>query len=379
MLGLWFGHAALWRLVFGNHVPDDQDLFAGGEPRQFLQLYDDVDLVHDVGAAFDADRLGDLSYPPARRALFKLTLRSGGRKPADASGRSRPAHLPLDDSRGDARSRRLRAGGPVTADQYALLLAGVVTGDGTLGTLHVTAARADEAQLELAAGFVFADHGDTLVAEAEEAGKKAKTLAEHDAEAALFKLIGGDEAGALTLYHAPRPRLAMQMGVGGPVPELRRTCAGIGGREHADARATSGRRAPVAPIHRQQRRRRQFAAASVAVPARATCWRSPAADRSGEQRIVEQVLSDTDVIVASPFVSAIPAGGIGYKRAASDRSVRLTGASTVRVPVAQQGIGPNDVQVVIPAVFFGAQFMAGDVVEFRSPVAGTRSGGPWSR
>ncbi len=370
ILVLWFGHAALWRLWFSSHVPDDQNLFAGGEPRQFLQLYDDVDLVHDVGVAFDSDHLADLSYPAARRPLFKLRYEAVGantltlrvdrdqlrfRWTIPVATPDRIVYAPI---------------GPVTADQYAQLLAKAVTGDGTLGTLHVSAARADEAQLELAAGFVFADHGDTLVAQAEEGGKKAKTLTESNNEAKLFKLIGGDEAGSFMLFHAPRPRLAMQMGVGGPVPELKRTAQNTA----AGTTLTLVPAAVGAPPSRRYTASNDGAGnsprlRSLFVPGDVLGFL--VAGAVVEQRIVEQVLSDTDVIVSSPFTTAIPAGGISYQRVASDRGVRLTGTSPVQVPPPNPGVGPNDMQVVVPATFFGAQFKAGDVVEFRSAAAGT--------
>ncbi|MEP7380595.1 MAG: zinc dependent phospholipase C family protein [Gemmatimonadota bacterium] len=368
VLVLWFVHAVLWRWVFSNHVPDDKDLFAGGEPRQFLQLHDDVGLVHDLAAPFDSDRLGDLSYPPARRALFTLRYEAVGaniltlrvdrdrltfRWTIPAATPDRVVYAPV---------------APVTADQFGLLLASVVTGDATLGTLHVTAARADEAQLELSAGFVFADFGDDLVATAEAEGKKAKTVTERDIEATLFKLIGSDEDGALTLYHAPRARLTQQMGVGGTVPETRRATqpsaagstmtlvpAAVGAPP--SRRYTAGPDgAGNSPLLRALLRRGDVLEIASGVP-------------TGEQRIVEEVLSDTDVVVSSPFLSPIAIGGIGYKRAASDRGVRLAAAATVVVPAPAQGIGPNDLQESGVTRGFGAQFMVGDIVEFRVPLA----------
>lgn len=368
VLVLWFVHAILWRWVFSNHVPDDRNLFAGGEPRQFLQLYDDVVLVHDAGTAFDGDRLADLAYPPAHRALFTLRYEAVGanqltlrvdrdrltfRWTIPAATPDRVVFAPV---------------APVTADQFGQLLASVVTGNAALGTLHVAAARADEAQLELSSGFVFADHGDDLVASAEAAGRKAKTLAERDTEAALFKRIGADEAGAFTLYHAPRPRLAQQMGVGGAVPELRRAVQASA----AGSTLTLVPPAVGAPPSRRYTASNDGAGNSPLLRALfrpGDVLEIASGGPTGEQRIIEQVLSDTDVIVASPFLSAIPAGGIGYKRAAINRDLRLSGAMSIVVPAPAQGVGPNDVQESGVARGFGSQFMVGDVVEFRAPLA----------
>ncbi len=377
VLVLWFVHAILWRWVFSNHVADDQDLFASGEPRQFLRLYDDVGLVHDMQAPFDSDRLGDLAYPPARRPLLKLRWEPEG---------VNTLTLRVDHDRlvfhwtipAATPDRIVFAPvAPVTVEQYASLVARVITGDATLGKLHVTPVRDDEKGLELASGFVFSDHGDDIVGKAEENGKAPVTVAQHDAEAGVPKLIGTDDAGAFTLYHAPRPRLAAQMGRSGVAEEPRRTDQAssggslltlVGGatpRQYHGSNDGAGK----SPLLRKLLRPGDVLEIASGGP-------------TGEQRIVERVLSETDVVVSSLFTSAIPAGGIAYKRAASDHGIRLRGNSTVSVPTPALGIGPNDVQTVIPGRPFGTQFMAGDVVEFstvppqRRTVSAVKDGTP---
>lgn len=361
VLVLWFVHAILWRWVFSNHVADDQDLFATGEPRQLLRLYDDVGLVHDMQAAFDADRLGDLAYPPARRPLLKLRWEPKGVNTLTLRVRHDRLVFHWTIPAGTPDRIVFAPVAPVTVGQYASLVARLITGDATLGTLHVTPVRDDEKGLELSSGFVFSDHGDDLVGKAEEDGKAPVTVAQYNAEAAEAappKLIGTDDAGAFTLYHAPRPRLATQMGRSGVAEEPQRkdqtssvgsllTPVGAASSRQYHASNDGAGRSPL--LRKLLRPGDVLEIASGPPP--------------GEQRIVDRVLSDTDVAVSSAFTSVIPAGGLPYKRAASDRGVRVRGNSTVRVPTPSQGIAPNDVQAVIPGRPFGAQFRAGDVVE----------------
>src|SRR6185295_16613327 len=72
VVALWIGHALLWRYLISSTVPDDQDLLEHGESRRFVRLYDDMSLVHDLGAPAASDKLADLSYPPARRPVVKM-------------------------------------------------------------------------------------------------------------------------------------------------------------------------------------------------------------------------------------------------------------------------------------------------------------------
>jgi hypothetical protein len=348
--GLWFLHAILWRYVFSASVPDDRNELAGGEPRQFLRLYDDVALVHDGKAPLDSEKLADLAYPPARRPLLKLWWQAG----TAPSVKLRIDHDRLvfhwDAPAGTPDQTVFAPVAPSTVDGFGKLLAATVTGDAAKGTLHVKPVRDDEKGLELAPGAVFSDHGD-----------EKTTLADHDAEAALFKDIGTGEATAFTLFHTPRPRLAERMGRNGVAPDGKRSeqaskagsllqTVGANPRQYHTTNATDG----TSPLLRK-------------LLAPGDLLEIASGGPPGQQRVIEQVLSDTDVIVASTFTAAIPAAGIGYKRAASDRGVRVRGTSTVSNPALAQGIGPNDLQGVTLASPFGAQFMAGDVIEVATP------------
>ncbi|MGQ0648979.1 MAG: zinc dependent phospholipase C family protein [Gemmatimonadaceae bacterium] len=360
VLVLWFLHAVAWRYWFSSSVPDDQDLFSAGEPRRLLHLYEDVGMVHDAGTAFDSDRLTDLAYPSAHRPLYKLVWEPVGANtltlrvdrdrltfqftiPAATPDRVVFAPVP-----------------PVTVEQFAALVARTVTGDASLGKLHVTPVRDDEKTLELPAGLTFSDHGDDLVAKAEVDGKAPVTVAQHDAEMVLAKLIGQDDASAFILFHAPRPQLALRMGTSGVAEDTRR-------REQASTPGSLLQPAPALT----PRVHRALPGGGGASPFLRRLLRPgdvleiASGGPTGEQRIVTRVLNDTDVEVSSPFLSPIAAGGIVYKRAASDRALRLTGTSQVVVPTPAQGIGPNDVQPdpLVAVTPFGAQFRVGDVVE----------------
>jgi zinc dependent phospholipase C len=426
--GLWFVHAVLWHKAFSASVPDDRNEFAGGEPRQFLRLYDDVALIHDARAPLDSERLADLVYPPARRPLLKLWWQAG----TAPSVKVRIDHDRLvfhwDAPAGTPDQTVFAPLAPTTVERFGQLLATAVTGTGARGTLHVKPVRDDEKDLELAPGAVFSDHGDAK-----------STQADHDAEAALSKDIGTSEAAAFTLFHAPRPRLAERVGRSGVAADSRRaeqasrvgsllqpvagnpltvriTVAGAVGTAQFTFQSGAG---PVSAATATAPEVAVLALATTLVftpgafvagdswtvtldgivaaaagntsagtlratvtpryrATNATDGTSPLLRRLlrpgdvleiatagpvGQQRIVEQVSSDTEVIVASAFTPPIAAGGIGYKRAAGDRGVRVRGTTPIRTPALAQGIGPNDVQGVVPGQLFGAQFMTGDVVE----------------
>ncbi len=443
VLVLWFVHAILWRKVFSASVPDDRDAFKDGEPRQFLRLYDDVGLVHDAKAPLDSDTLADLAYPPARRPLLKLWWQPGS-APSVKLGFVVDQGLPgervvhdrlvfhWDAPVGTADQSVFAPLAPTTVERFGQLLAAAVTGDAVKGTLHVTPVRDDEKGFELAPGDVFSDHGDDKT-----------TLANHDTEAKSFKELGTSEATALTLVHAPRPRLAERMGRSGVAPEGRRsqeerregsllqpvagnpltvriTTAGVvgvarftfqNGAGPVSAPTATGTRVVLAGVLTTlvftpgafvAGDSWTITPAGVVTAAggntsvggliatitpqyhatNATDGTSPLLRRLlrpgdvleiasaapvGQQRIVERVLSDTDVVVASAFAAAISPAGIGYRRAASDRGTRVPGTSAVQNPALAQGVGPNDLQGVPVAQPFGAQFMVGDVVELATP------------
>ncbi len=350
---LWFVHALLWRYVFSSSLPDDQDVFGDSEPREFLRLYDDMALVHDAKAPPTSDKLADLSYPPARRPILRIWWQAGTAPgvqvrishdrlefhwPAPTGINNQIVYAPIT---------------PITIARYGELLANAITLDGTRGTLHVSPARDDEKDLELAPGAVFSDNGDDQT-----------TVALHNTEAAKFKDVGTSDATAFTIFHSKRPNLAIAMGRTGAAAATKRDAkeskAGcllklISGRLYRSDPAGDG----TSPLLRGL-----FSPGDVIEISPSTGPK--------EQRIIEQVPNETDVIVSSTFTTTIPAAGIQFARAASDRGVRLAKAAQVQVAPITAGIGPNSVQVVLPpppsppnaAPAIGAQFKVGDVVEF---------------
>ena len=365
VLALWFLNAVFFRWVFSSSVPDDQDLFSSGEPRQFLRLYDDVGLVHNLGKPLDSERLGDLAYPPARRAIVKFWWEPVGGQTALVV----IAHDRITFSfPGSAVASRLVFAplAPITIERWATLLASAVTADGVIGKLQVKPVRDDEKGFELPAGALFADNGDSET-----------SLAKHDVAAIAPANIGASETTAFTLFHTPRPRLAEQMGRTGVAPDAMRTpqatvkaglllqaVAGTPRQFHA---TNAGDGSP--PLLRKLFRPGDVLEITTVPP---------------QQRIVEQVLNadptavgprlnETDVVLSSAFpAGAVPAAGIGYRRAAINRSLRLRGTSPVRNAPPAIGNGPNDIQAVVPGTSFGAQFMIGDIVELATPVPARR-------
>jgi Zinc dependent phospholipase C len=353
---LWFLHAVLWRWWFSGHVPDDQAAFSPREPRQFLQLYEDVSLPHDIAAPFESDRLADLVYPPERRPILKLFYVAVG---------ANALTLRIDHDRltfqwtipAAIPPRVVFAPTPaMTVDQYGQLLAKSVTGDASLGTLHVLPFRDDEKGMELSPGAVFSDPGDV----------KDK-LTDHDTDAALFLPIKATEAEAFVLYHTPRPRLAERMGRSGMAVDGKRGAAASAAGSTL-AQAVDG--AGVA-IPRQYHAsndgaghspllRRLFRPGDTIEVATGTA--------NMERRVVERVLGDADLVVSSAFTNP-PGAGVAYQRNAVDRGARLRITTTVRVPPPQAGVGPNDLLGVVPTPF-GSELMRGDVVEIiTTPVA----------
>ena len=348
-IGLWFLFTVLFRWVFSSSVPDDQNDFASGEPRHFLRLYDDVALVHDLGKAADSEKLIDLAYPPARRPIVKFWWVPVGNQTAQVV----IAHDRITFSfPGSAVANRVVFAPlvPITIEKWAALLAKAVTRDAAIGTLHTKPAREDEKAAELSPGTVFADNGDDKT---DKAG--------HDTAAAAPANIGATEAAAFTLFHAPRPQLADLMGQNGVVQDEARlevaSKAGcllqaVGGapRQFHSTNAGDGSSPVLGKL---------FIPGDIIEIA--------SGGPPGEQRIVEQILNDTDIIVSSAFSSAIPGAGIGFKRAASNRGVRKRSASTVTSPPVATGVGPNDIVFDNTAVFVGSDFMVGDVVEIGTP------------
>lgn len=349
VLVLWFVHAVFWRWVFSSSVPDDQDLLSTGEPRQFLRLYDDVSLLHDLAAPITSEKLSDLAYPPARRPLLKLVWQAGTQAklqiqiqhdrlvfhwPGLPAGTDTTVFAPLV---------------PTTVAGFATSLARIVTGDAGKGTLHVTPVRDDEKGAELSPGTVFGDAGDDKTAQ------KA-----HDDAANAFTDIGTTDAAPFTLFHTVRPRLAERMGRSGTAPDTVRAPQGSkpGCQLNAVAGSTVRLRSTAAgdgssPLLRKLFRPGDIIQIATAPP---------------QQRIVQKVENDTDIVVSSPpspALAAAPAAGVGYQRLKSDRTTRVRSAGQVQLPAAATlGIGPNDVVAAAAGNPFGAQFMAGDVVEF---------------
>ena len=298
VLALWFLNAVFFRWVFSSSVPDDKNLFASGEPKQFLRLYDDISLVHDLGKPDTSELLADLSYPPARRAMIKLWWEP--KLGPTLSVKVLHDRLEFQWLGVPAVANRtvFAPVAPITIDKWSALLASHITGDGSVGTLHVAPLRSDEKTIELAAGTIFSDNGDDKTVQAE-----------HDLNASNFKAVGGSEPTAFILYHTPRPRLAVQMGTRGVVPDIARseevtTKAGlllqpVGGgtpRLYRATAATDG----SSPLLRAF-----FQPGDVIEVASA-----PAA-----RRIVESVDNDTDITLSSPFDAAVvfPAAGLALQ------------------------------------------------------------------
>ncbi len=350
---LWFVHALLWRYVFSSSTPDDQNVFANGGPRQFLRLYDDMELIHDAKKDVTSDRLTDLSYPPARRELFKIWWQAGTAAGVQVNIKHDRLEFHWPAPAGIVNQVVFAPIAPITIERYGEQLAKAITLDGTRGTLHVSPARDDEKDLELAPGAMFSDNGDDQT-----------TVALHDTEAAKFKDVGTSDATAFTIFHAKRPSLAIAMGRSGAAAARKRERSEskpgcllkfVSGRLYRSDPATDG----TSPMLR-----RLFSPGDAIEITPATGPK--------EQRIVEQVPNETDVLVSSTFTTTIPAAGIPFARAASDRGVRLAKAAQVQIAPFTAGIGPNTVQVVVPpppsppnaAPAIGAQFRVGDVVEF---------------
>src|SRR5205085_4894565 len=125
----------------------------------FLQLYDDVALIHDLGRPAESEHLADLAYPPARRPIVKLWWEPVGNQAAQVV----ITHDRITFSfPGSAATPRVVFApiAPVTIQVWATLFATAVTGDAAIGTLHAKPFRDDEGAIELSAGFLFADNGD---------------------------------------------------------------------------------------------------------------------------------------------------------------------------------------------------------------------------
>jgi hypothetical protein len=347
---LWFVTAILFRYVFSSHVPDDQNLFANGDPRTFLRLYDETTLVHDLGAAITAENFGALSYPPARRPLFKIwwepavqpnatMLISHDRLLFSWPGLATPGDQTV-----------FAPVFPTTIDSFATALAKIITNDAGKGILHVASARDDEKTLELAPGLIFGDAGDDKT-----------DLVGHNAAAFVAVPLPTTEATAFTLYHTVRPRLAERMGQSGGAGDSVRQAASRPGsmltqtvanpKQYTATNGTDGK----APFMQKL-----FLPGDIIEIA--------SGGATGEQRIVEQIVNDTNIVVSSPFQFAIPAAGIAYKRAANDRSVRVAYAAQVVPAGLNVGAGPNDITASVGGTpRFGTMFMVGDIVEISAP------------
>jgi hypothetical protein len=350
---VWLLNAAFCRKLFSASVPEDQDAFQNGDPSQFLRLYDDVALVHDLGKAADSEHLADLSYPPARRPMLKFWF---------SLGLASPVHVRVEKDRLTFRfalptssPRTVFAPlAPITIEHWAAVLAAVVTGDGSDGALHTKPARDDEKGIELSAGLIFSDVGDDTSA----------TKPAVDADG--FSEVGATEDTAFVLYHTPRPRLAERMGRDGAAPDGARTLQegktgsqlqAVGGATPTQYHATDATDGTHPLLQTMFARGDVLEIASV----------PPA------HRVVERVLNDTDVVLSSAFPAALVGGGVAYRRLASDRGAALQPNISVRVPPLSQGVGPNDVQATVPTQTFGDSFMVGDVVQVGTGVVQHRT------
>ncbi|MEP7002346.1 MAG: hypothetical protein ABI969_17790, partial [bacterium] len=344
---LWFGTAALYRYLISSSVKDDQNEFLNGEPRQFLRLYDDTALVHDLAAPFGSDRLTDLSYPPARHALLKMWWTPG--TAATLTIRILRDQLVFRFPGGVPDQVVFAPIAPITVEKFGQLLAKAVTLDAVKGTLNVAPFRVDEKGLELSPGFVFSDNGD----------EKTK-LADYTTGEAIFRDVLAVESSAFVLFHTPRPRLAVSMGRGGVAQDvIRKDVPSKAGcliellagttRTYRSKNATDG----TSPFLRSLFRPGDVIEIATGGP-------------TGNQRIVEQVVDDTDIIVSSPFNIAIPAGGIVFKRAARDRGAVIAGISQLQALTPQAGVLPTDVEAVATPTFLGAQLKVGDTIEIQT-------------
>jgi hypothetical protein len=356
----WFGFAKAAQWAFSSSMPDDKNEFANGEPRQFLALYDDVSLIHDLSKPFDSEHLADLAYPPARRPIVKFWWIPVGNSTAEVVVRQDRLDFTFPNSAGVAPRTVFAPLAPITIEHWAALLATSVTRDGAIGVLQAKPARDDEKGIELSTGSLFSDNGDD----------KTKQV-DHDAAAIVPVLVARTEDTASVLFHAPRPRLAERMGRDSVASDSAR-------REQT---ATGHQLLPVAANPLQYHAndaadgtppflRRLFNPGDVI----------EIASTPPQQRIIVQVLGvdpaaapprldQTDVIVSSPFPGGVfTAGALAYKRAASTRNIALKVTSPGQIPRLALGIGPNDIQAVAP-IPFGAQLMVGDVVELQPPIA----------
>ena len=434
---LWFVHALLWRYVFSSSVPDDQNQFASGEPLEYLRLYDDMGLIHDFSAPFTSERLTDLAYPPARRPLLALWWEAKAQAKVQIDIKHDRIVFVWPPLAPAGNQTVFAPSAPITVERFGQLLAAAVTGDQSKGILHVAPARDDEKTMELAPGLVFGDqgddktdakgHGDAVKAPVDVGASEAAAFTlYHTVRPRLAVAMGrsGVAADAIRGEQGSKPGSLLQLATqpititittGGALTAAQFTFQVGAGPVSAATPAQSrfvvpgtGATVVFTPGTFVLNDSWTIASNGTATPAGgntstggvtafvvAQYHATNAGDgtspllrgvfRPGdaleiasvapprEQRIVVQVINETDVIVSSAFTAAIPAGGIVYKRAASDRGVRVRGSSTVQNPALAQGIGPNDLQGTAIGSPFGAQFMAGDVVEIATPTPTRRT------
>lgn len=350
---VWLLNAAFCRKLFSATVPEDQDLFANGDPSQFLRLYDDVALVHDLGKPADSEHLADLSYPPARRPMLKFWFTGG--LGLGVQVQIRNDRLTFRFPSPTASPRTVFAPlAPITIEHWAAVLAAVVTGDSSDGVLHTKPARDDEKGIELSAGLLFSDNSDPSTA--------PKPVVNADG----FSDVGATEDTAFTLFHTPRPRLAERMSRNGAAPDTSRTAQegktgsqlqAVGGATPLQYHATDATNG-THPLLQTMFIRGDLLEIASTPPA---------------HRVIEQVLNDTDVVLSSAFPAALVGGGVAYRRLASDRGAALQPNISVRIPPLSQGVGPNDVQAIVPTQAFGEGFMVGDVVQVGTGVVQRRT------
>jgi hypothetical protein len=341
---LWVVHAILWRWVFSRELPEDPYRFNGGEPRRYLRLYDDATLIRAPGAAADATRLGDFIYPPTRRPILKIWWEGPAAPPLSLRIDHDRLVFSFDGAGAGPKQTIFVPLVTTTVDDFGKLLAAAVKDSGgATGKLKSKPFLDTEKALELSPGFVLSDHGDS------------KSLqSAHDTDAANFVVLGTTEASALILHHAPRQRLATVMARTGPAREVKRAdTASVVGSTLTSRAAPNDRTldASVGTAGGSPLLRRLFQPGDIVVTTAAPI----------QQRVVEAVPSETELVVSSPFSPALAAAG--YKRLVSDWTADVSppAGNQLFTPTQRVGIGPNDVQGTAGTVF-GAILRAGDLV-----------------
>jgi hypothetical protein len=338
VVAFWVLLALYLRLENGGAEADPEaSVFVTGR-KHYVRLYDDTGLVGLPPGP--SPTLAELHYPPDRRPLLKLWWEEEGTTLHLRSDRDRLVFSL--SAAGAAPQTVFVPAAPTTLAEFAAMLGRTVKDStGATGKLRVELAALDDTDYALPAGEVFADHGD-----------EEDLLAEHDAKAGRFLPVGKSAAEATLLYHAPRRHRTVRFGRTGPVlDEGPRAVAASPAAGRLTSDPVDGR--IVRGVAGTDRFTLLFRPGDVVQT-------TPA---PGQQRIVVEVRSDAEMLVATPFAPAL--AGAAYQRGAIDRTVDAPAPAAWTVTT-----GPRLVDLTGAAgSVFGSMFRPGDTVRITPPPA----------